>query len=213
MSFVQAEVIKTGNNSYQVSHGDDNQLFPEFYDREVLDKAASEAAGRPIHKTVPYCRITFPGDKTKVKDEPVDLVGTPGGKPPHPQRFPRQWAAYSAQMEQVPEGTSLLEWPPLPRAEARDLKAMKIHTVEQLAALPDTSLTWLGAQEWRNKAKVWLERASGGSGVLALQKENEVLKGDVEMLKQQIKDLAALKSPDEAVKRGPGRPKSNQEEF
>lgn len=205
MSFVDATVERSGLNSYQVSHGNDAQLVPEFYDREVLDTQATEREGRPIHKTVTYCKIIFPGDRTKVKDDPVDLVGTPGGKPSHPERFPRQWAAYKAQTEQVPEGTSLLEWPPLPRAEAKDMKAIGIHTVEQLAGMPDTAKTWLGAREWSNKAKLWLETAQGPAGVLKLQSENEVLKGDIEMLKKQIADLATKTQENEVNKSMKGK--------
>lgn len=197
MELAQAKVYPTGPNSYGVSYGDDSQLHVEFYDREVKDVAASEKEGRVIHQTIPYVRQTFPGDRTKVKDEPVDFNGTPGGKPPHPARFPRQWEAYKDGREQVADGTSLMEWPPISRAEAMDLKVMKIHTVEQLANLPDSALTWLGAQMWRNKAKAWLEQATGGSAVLKLQSENESLKLDLEMMKKQIADLAAMKTPDE----------------
>lgn len=211
MDFAPTKVIQTGQNSYAVTHGDDSQLCPEFYDREILDNAASEREGRPIYKTIPYCKIIFPGDKTKVKDEPVDFVGQLGGRPPHPDRFPRQWDAYKNQREQVADGTSLLEWAPLPRNEAMELKGLKIHTVEQLAALPDTSLTWLGARQWRDKAKAWLEQASGGAATMKLQAENDVLRGDVDMLKRQIAELAAMKSPEDQPKRGPGRPKATGE--
>lgn len=205
MSFAPEKVVQTGMNSYAVTYGDDNQTLVRFYDREFLDPAASEEAGRPIHKSKTYCERMFPGDKTKKMDEPVDITGA-DGKNLHLQ-YPRQFAAYQAQTEYVPEGTSLLEWPPLPRAEAMDIKAsLKIHTVEQLASLPDSALTWLGAQQWRNKAKVWLDTAAGPAGVLKIQAENENLRADIEMLKQQIKDLASLKT--EPEKRGPGRPKA-----
>lgn len=211
MSFAPEKVIQTGQNSYVVSYGDDTQVFPEFYDRIFEDKQASLKEGRPVHKSIIYLKRTFPGNKSTVKDEPVYNVL---GEDLHNfvARFPKAWADYKAQREHVPDGTNLLEWPPLPRAEAMDLKAMKIHTVEQLSELPDTALTWLGARDWRNKAKVWLANASGPAGVLKLQSENDTLKADVEMLRQQIKDLASMKMPEttEPAKRGPGRPKQTE---
>lgn len=210
MSFSAPVIHQTGINNYSVSHGNDKQLFPEFYDREVMDEAASKKEGRPIHKSVSYVKIAFAGDKTKVIDRPVDMTGDPN-TPPDPQRWPHQWASYQNQTTHVPDGTSLLEWGPLPRHEARDLKAIGIHTVEQLAGLPDTSLTWLGAQAWRNKAKTWLASAAGPAEVLKIQAENDSLRADVEMLKNQIKDLADLKTP--AEKRGPGRPKQIEGEV
>jgi hypothetical protein len=200
--FAQATIHRTGINNYSVSHGDDKQLIPEFYDREILDQAASDKEGRPIHKSVTYVKIIFAGDKTKVIDRPVIMQEQPGGVPPDHLRWPNYWQAYQNKTEQVPDGTSLLEWPPLPRTEARDLKAMGIHTVEQLAGLPDTALTWLGAQSWRNKAKAWLATAADPSAVLKMQSENDRLKADVEMLKKQIQDLATLKSPDADHKHG-----------
>lgn len=199
MDFAQATINKTGLNNYSVSHGDDRQLVPDFYDREVLDEAKSTAEGRPIHRTIPYVKIVFAGDKTKVIDRPVDLNGTPGGAPPDPLRWPGYWDAYKNQTVAVPEGTSLLEWAPLPRSEAKDLKSMGIHTVEQLAGLPDTALTWLGAQTWRNKAKAWLASSVDSSTVIKLQSENDTLKADVEMLKNQIKELAVLKTPEKTL--------------
>ena len=112
-------------------------------------------------------------------------------------RRPNAWAAYKNQTVQIPDGTSLLEWAPLPRSEAKDLKKIGIHTVEQLAGLPDTALTWLGAMSWRNKAKAWLLSATTPAAALKLQADNDRLSADVEMLKQQIADLASLKTPDE----------------
>jgi hypothetical protein len=198
--FAQATVVQTGFNKYSVSHGDDKLLIPDFYDREVLDEAESTKQGRPIHKSIPYVKIIFAGDKTKVIDRPVDLNGVPGGAPPDPMRWPAYWASYTNKTVHVPDGTSLLEWSPLPRAEARDLKSMGIHTVEQLAGLPDTALTWLGAQMWRNKAKAWLASATSPAEVMKIQSENETLKRDVEMLKIQITELAQLKTPENTLK-------------
>lgn len=203
--FAQPTIHQTGVNNYSVTHGDDKLLFPEFYDREYLDEAATREAGRPIHKSAAYIKISFAGDKTKVIDRPVDLNGTPGGAPADSLRWPQQWAAYKSQTSQVPAGTSLLEWPPLPRSEAKDLKAMGIHTVEMLAGLPDTSLSWLGAMEWRNKAKAWLLQAADPARVMKVEAENDRLRADVEMLRQQIQDLAALKTPADKSQQKPNK--------
>lgn len=208
--FATPTIHQTGVNNYAVTHGDDKLLFPEFYDREFMDEAASREAGRPIHKTLPYIKILFAGDKTKVIDRPIDMKGTLGGAPPDPQRWPTQWAAYQSQSSQVPDGTSLLEWPPLPRSEAKDLKSMGIHTVEQLAGLPDTSLSWLGAMDWRNKAKAWLLQAADPASIMKMQAENDRLRSDVEMLKQQIQDLANLKTPDNKINTLKLKPKGEE---
>lgn len=194
--FAQATVHQTGLNNYQVTHGDDKQLHAEFYDREILDEAASKEAGRPIHKNVPYILLIAAGNNTTKWDRPVNFTGEVGGHAPDPLRWPTAFAAYKNQTVEIPEGTSLLEWAPLPRSEAKDLKKIGIHTVEQLAGLPDSSLTWLGGMALRNKAKAWLLSATTPAAAMKLQSENDSLRADVEMLKQQIQDLANLKTPD-----------------
>lgn len=193
--FTAPQVHQTGTNSYQVTHGDDRQLHAEFYDREVLDEPASKEAGRPIHKNVPYILLIASGNNLTKWDRPVNFTGEIGGHAPDTMRWPAAYAAYKNQTVMVPDGTSLLEWAPLPRSEAKDLKKIGIHTVEQLAELPDTSLTWLGAMALRNKAKAWLLSATTPAAAMKLQAENDGLRSDVEMLKAQIQDLAAKLTP------------------
>lgn len=198
--FAQPTVHQTGINNYQVTHGDDRQLHAEFYDREILDEAATREAGRPIHKNVPYILLIASGNNLTRWDRPVDFNGVVGGHAPDTLRWPAAYAAYKNQTVMVPDGTSLLEWAPLPRSEAKDLKKIGIHTVEQLAEMSDSNLNFLGAMALRNKAKAWLLSATTPAAAMKLQAENDSLRADVEMLKQQIQDLAAQLTPTDKTK-------------
>lgn len=191
MEFAEARVHKSGNQLH-VTHGDDKNLYVEFFMEAVQHPYESEQAGRPIFHDVPFIRIYFAGDNTKRVVRPVDLKGS-DSIPPDPQRWPQQWAAFEANKTQDHAGIPLTEWPPITKSVALTLKGMQIHTVEQLSAVPDHALTWLGAREMREKAKTWLAKADDGAEVLRLKNENDVLKADIELLKKQFAELSQKK--------------------
>lgn len=165
------------------SHGDDRGLFVEFSIEAVLQPFESEKQGRPIYKDTPYVTIHFPGDKTKKFVGPVEDQ--------HRERFPRQWAAFEAQEAQAPEGMPVTEWAPLTRSQAQELKAINIHTVEQLAAMPDSACTWLGSRDLRTKAQTWLESAAGHSQEAHLQQQLAQRDAQIAALQAQIDDIVA----------------------
>ncbi|MDN7897199.1 chromosome partitioning protein ParA [Burkholderia cepacia] len=188
MDFATPHIHQQGN-SLHVSHGDDSGLFVEFSLEPIHQEAESEKQGRPIYKDVAHIRIHFAGDRTKMIFRPVKMQDDQQG-PSDPRRFPRQWAAFQEQRSQVQEGTPLEQWPPLSRSEVMSMKAMHIHTVEQLAAMADSNLSWLGARELREKAIAWLKNAEGGKEVVRLTAENEQLRADLDAQREQTKELA-----------------------
>jgi hypothetical protein len=190
MDFAQARIVEQGN-SLHVTHGDDSRLYVEFTMEAIHQTAQSELEQRPIFKDVPHVKIHFPGDRTKQIFRPVKFMDDQNG-PADPVRFPRQWAAFQAQAEQVQDGTPIEQWGPLTKSQAMEFKAMHIHTVQQLAGISDSNLTWLGARELRDKAIAWVAQADDGKEVGRLTAENATLKADMEDLKRQVKELASL---------------------
>lgn len=172
------------------SHGNDSGLFVEFSTRPVQMDFKSREAGRPIFEDVNFITIDFPGDKTKRVDRPVRMEEE-GGAPPDPVRFPRQWQAFQNQLEQTGAGMPITEWPPLTKSQALELKAIKIHTVEALAAMPDSALTWLGARDLRAKAQAWLKTAVDHAGESRLQAVVDQLTAQNQALQKQIDDIVA----------------------
>ena len=193
MELASPTVHKSGN-SLHVSHGDDRGLFVTFYNEAIEIPFESEQAGHPVFKEVPYVHIMFPGNSTTQVRRPVKLKGDEN-TPSDPLRWPMQWQAFQSQSEQVHTGIPVNEWPPLTKSQALALKGMQIHTVEQLANVPDNGLTWLGAREMQQKAIAWLKNAGDGAEVMRLQKENENLRADVEALKTQFAEIAAARKP------------------
>lgn len=193
--FAVPRVTQTGVNSHQVSHGDDGGIIAEFENIPVHNEARSNDEGHICYDDVVHVKMHFPGDKTKVVCRKVKM-GSDAQGPSDPERFPRQWAAFQAQREQVPDGIPLTEWPPLTKSQVLELKSIHIHTVESLASLPDSSLTWMGARDLRDKAKAWLSNAKGGSEVTRLLGENDALRNDVDVLKRQVQELATIRGVD-----------------
>lgn len=193
MNFAAPKNIPNGVNSYAVSHGDDSGIIAEFEKQAIYNEHQSTVQGRAVYDDLDFIIMHFPGDKTKVVSRRVKTLGDNQG-PADPERFPRQWVQFQAQQEQVQDGTPISQWPPLKKSEVLELKAMHIHTVESLASLPDTALTWLGSRELREKAKAWLDSAKGGAETTRLLAENEALRNDVDVLKRNFADLVAKKS-------------------
>lgn len=196
MEFAEAQVHKTGNQLH-VTHGDDRALFVEFETEAVHQGAESEKQGRPIYKDVAFIRIMMPGDRTREVYRPVRTDPAKSAPyPPDPDRFPRQWAAFQAKQEQVQEGTPVTEWAPLTKSRALELKALHIHTVEQLAAIPDNTLHSLGmgGRDLRGQAIAWLAQAKDGAATTALAAENQHLKDEMAALKLQFAELAAAQA-------------------
>lgn len=186
MEFAQARVEKVGSQLH-ASHGDDKNLYVEFEMLAVEQPFASEQAGRPIYKEVPYITIHFPGDQTKKVVRPVKEK-TDAASPSDPDRFPKQWGQFQNQQTQVQDGTPLEQWPVLNRADVKNLKALNIHTVESLSAVSDQNLAviGLGGRLLRDKAVAWLKSASGNADLSRLISENEQLRSDFEALKAQF---------------------------
>lgn len=188
----EAQVHKISENNYQVSYGNDQGIFAEFFSDAILDDNETKKQGRPIYRNVDMLRMMFPGDTTK---EVIRIVRTEpqGREPADPDRFPRQWAAYKSQMQQVQDGTPIEQWPPINKAQALELKAVNIHTVEQLAATTDVNLKWMGARQLRDNAIAWLNEAKSGAETIALRNEIEDLKQQLTALQNTNAAVAANK--------------------
>lgn len=184
------------------SHGNDSGLYVEFSIEPVHQPFKSTEAGRPIFEDTPYITIHFPGDKTKKVVRPVKMEDDDSG-PADSTRFPKQWAAFKNQQVQTGSGTPITEWPPLTKSQALELKALAIHTVEQLAQMPDTACNWLGARELRTKAAQWLATAQDHAGESRLQAIVDQQKSQIEALQAQIDDIVQRAAQSEVAKDQP----------
>jgi hypothetical protein len=195
MELATPQIHAGPGNSYFVTHGQDADLYVEFSNEPVHMSAESARQGRPVFKDVPHITILFPGDKTKKVVRPVRM--TPDESAPYapdPERFPRQWAQFKNNDEQTQSGMPIDQWPPLTKSQVLELKAMKIFTVEQLAAVTDNGLDTLGlgARELRGLAKSWLDSAQGNKELSRLNSELAERDRQIKELTQRVNEITAL---------------------
>jgi hypothetical protein len=189
MELAEGRVVKVGNQLH-VAHGEDKDLYVEFSTEAVHQPYESEQQGHPVYRNVPFITVMFPGDRTKTVHRPAKLKAD-SSSPGDPERFPRQWAAFQAGEEQAQDGQPLEEWPLVTKADVRMLKDMGIKTVESLAAIGEANLTFLGARMYRDKAKLYLDQATGGAAVSKMVQENETMRLELARQKEQMAELSA----------------------
>lgn len=166
-----------GNLQNRWAH--DNKLHCKFYVRPVINPAKSTEANRAIFDEVDYIVIHMPGSQLTVIDSP--LKGTH-----YEKRFARQYNEWKKGQIDGQSGTPLELFPFLASkiGMTAELKALNIHTVEQLAGLSDGHIgKIMGGIELRKRAADWLELTSGtGAQLSNLAKENADLKFRLDML-------------------------------
>jgi hypothetical protein len=168
----------------------------EFYVQAEQNNFKSEQEGHPVFEDKEMVRIVTPGDKNSVVEERV--------KDHHRREYARQYEAFKSGETLTVEGMPLKEWPPLSPAMVANLRAINIVTVEQLSQVDDGRLDNLGmgGRTLREKARLWLEQASGGAPLTRLQAENETLKAQQVVLERAVAELSAAVSrlrPSEAA--------------
>jgi len=164
-------------------HEGDSKLFVVFYKATELNEAKSLEAGRPVHDEVDLVKIIIPGQRDSV------VAKADYG---YQSRFPKQWAQYKAKADQIGSGTPLSEVTWLSLAQVADLRAMNVHTVEQLANLPDSSAhVFMGFQGLKQRAAAFLEAAAGNAPLLKLQSELESRDAKIAELEAAVAQLAA----------------------
>ncbi len=198
--FASPTITERGHN-VSVSYGNDNGLFPVFSVEAIKDEEESVKQGREIFKDVEWVKIHIVGDNLTEISRPVTDADR--------ARFPQHYQAFKNQGVQLNSGTPLTEWTLISKAMAMNLKSINIHTVEQLAAVSDNNLTWMGARDLQAKALAWLKSAEKNAGLSALQAENESLRTEMEALKNQ---MAALLSGDGKKRGRPAKDDSNGED-
>lgn len=196
--------------------------YVEFNWIAAKNNAASTKEGRPIYDKVLELKIRCPGQKNGIQPYEVERHlgdGTVVVNKEMFRRFGVQIEKFKAN-ERGPDisGTPLDQLTGLDVHQIAMLKGVSIYTVEGLAAVEDGALRHIGmgARALRSRAQAYLQAAEGQAPVSRLAAENEKLSSEVEMLREQVKELAAMveKQGDDAQpqRRGPGRPRKTEQE-
>jgi len=163
----------------------DKKLYVQFYVRAVMNSFKSAQEGRPIFDEQDYVRIIVPGDKNTVIDTKVT--------PEYAHRFADRYEKYRKNQSQAVTGTPLEVWPQMTVGQVAELKAMNVHTVEQLADLSDQlAQKIMGSHDLRRRATIFLEAAAGDAANTKLQAELGQRDNEIELLKAQMLQMQQL---------------------
>lgn len=169
----------------------DKKLVAIFFQTTVKNEAKTIAQGRPMFDVIDQIKIIIPGSRDTVVADADET---------YQRRFPLQWARYKQNKDQTEAaGTPLSVLPGLTIAQVAEFKALQIHTVENLAGLPDAlAHKFMGFQGMRQKAIDFLEAAKGQAPVAQLHAELE--KKD-EQIAQLMEANAAMMARIEAIEK------------
>jgi hypothetical protein len=169
------------------------------------DQAASREAGHYVAKDVDYVHVTPPYSKDLNKFRvsawfPQLQKDMSKGRilPEWVELYKKSYDAWKRGEEAPLNGTPIKGWGVISPAQQETLIRMTILTVEDLAAVNDEGIKRIGMAglELKNKARAWLAQLNDKGPltmeVAAVNRENALLKGEVETLKQQVAQLAAI---------------------
>lgn len=191
------------------SYGSDKGLRARFYKNAVFLPFKSEKEGRACYEDRVFVEIERPGAKSNMIRE-ARMV-TDGTIPTDPQRFPRQYQQFLNEEEQTSSGMPLEMWAALNKSQVMELKGAKIYSVEELASLPDSTLQNIGIMDirrLRDMAHAYSKKDEAGAQLSDALATIARQAGDIEMMKKQFAELAATQSE---MKRGPGRPRKEED--
>lgn len=170
----------------------DHLLNVRFYWKGKLNQEASEKEGRPIYRQREFVKIVPMGDRTFSYDGPVNQS--------HIRRFKQRYDAFKARSETAIEGTPLESWPLVTEAQRLELKYFNIHTVEQLAAVPDsTAGQMFGLTELKRKARKFVDAQMTAAPTVRLQMELAKRDDNIRSLQDQMNKLLEKLGEDTSI--------------
>ena len=171
----------------------DHKLTIKFRRAAVLNPHKSSLENRAIFDEKDFITIFTPGSQLSVVDAPMDSGF-------YMQRFGKQYREWVEGVANAISGTPIEHFPFLFQKVGlqAELKALHIHTVEQLADLPDSGLQkFMGGQELRREAQKWLSKTktdADDAEKLELKQQLAALQAQMAVLMGKSQDQAAPKA-------------------
>lgn len=181
--------MPVANGAYTRTNGfgnDAHKIVPRFFLHEQQDDLGTARAGRPIFRIEERVEIIMPGNPLT---RPVQRVTDE-----HRERWPKEYEAFKKGEELSHEGTPLEYWPVLNRAMIRELKALDIYTIEQVAELSDLAVQriGMGGLKMRELAKAYFDDAKAQAITTELAHQNEQYEAKLAAQALQIEEQGKL---------------------
>lgn len=162
----------------------DSGLAVKFFVQAVENPKKTREAGRPIYEDKEYISIRFPADNKRTLEAPAHEIHYDANTRQHwtyAERFAAIYREFKDHSRVLLSGTPVDEAPFLTAAKRSELKALNIHTLEQLVAMPDRGLNRLGMDgtDLVDQAKSFLDVAKGSAEVNELRAMVEKLQAQI----------------------------------
>jgi hypothetical protein len=173
-----------GPGSEEMTAAYNKGVTPVFMNHLVPDPERSSEEGRPMFKNEEIAILFVAGDPNN--RVPIEMRVAQ-------ERFPTHYEKWkSKQEERHISGTPLRSWAALSAQEVAEFEALAIYNVEGLANLADTNISrHPSLRAYREKAKAYIATAKDSAASVKLAAENEVLRRDIDDLRNQVAKLAA----------------------
>ena len=177
--------------------------FVTFEQRAIEDRNATIAAGGLVMRDVDYVIVRQVGCKDTVEKEAegwlvdIEKAAMQGTYPGEWVRhFREKYQAFKAGQAEPELGLSVRQWPSLSKAQAENLIAAGVRTVEDVAAMnePTMQRVGMGARELKQKAKAYLESRDANKAaeqITALQAQLNDRDTRIETLETRLAALEA----------------------
>lgn len=165
--------------------------FARFSREPVKNKKLSDEAGSDIFQEEIHVRILMPGDPLSIPQRRVKLSdGTVVGQE-WIDGFPKEWAAFEAGGEQMPDGTPLAEWPRCTISLKATLNSIHIFTVEQLANCNEAVLDkiGMGARKLQAEARAFVETRENSAAAMRHAAEAQQAREAMEKMTEQMAEM------------------------
>ncbi len=178
------------------------QARPPYVEFKMVakdDPKKSHEVGYRVTKDVEVAFITQPGSKDQFEYEAqswLDSIKHKAIDGRYPQdwcdAFHKKYEAWKQGLEPPLNGTSVKEWPVLSPAQAENFIALRIPTIEDVAAMTEQAMSafGMGARGLKDKAIEWLK---GKDVAGQAMQENIELKKRVQELEGLVKQMLEAK--------------------
>lgn len=181
---LQGSMATVGNNGARMAEMNKG-VCPIFFEEELPDDAATQAAGTLRMRKFERVRIVIAGDMNSAAVHPVTQQQI--------DRFPVEYERWKATRNNDHiSGTPLSAWAMVSKGQVMELAALHIRSVEDLASVSDANIgKILDGRQWRERAKAWLETNKDAAVAMKYAAENERLRADLDDLRGAFAELKA----------------------
>lgn len=174
-------------------------VYAKFQIRSKEDRKAMEELGGLRTKPVDFAILRMSGDKhTELEIEITPEVISDWQSKEHMVDTLKSYKNWKEGLDEPVNGIPLEQWPNINMAQIEQAKALNIRTVEDFAELSEAGCNayGMGAQMLKNKAKSYLEAASGAGKITeqmtAMQAQMQLMQDQLNMQNKALMDKDAV---------------------